>query len=109
MNKLDQLFAEFYHLGEAERQKFLDTLTRDYRAGDVGVESHPEICGGEPCIVRTRIPVWTLVRAQKLGMNDAEILRSYPTLRAEDLVNAWSYARWHAEEIERRIIENETA
>jgi uncharacterized protein (DUF433 family) len=42
-------------------------------------------------------------------MSDAEILKCYPTLRAEDLVNAWSYARQHADEIDRRILENETA
>jgi uncharacterized protein (DUF433 family) len=33
----------------------------------------------------------------------------YPTLRAEDLVNAWAYYRLHREEIEQQIIENEGA
>jgi uncharacterized protein (DUF433 family) len=73
-----------------------------------GIESHPDICSGEPCIVRTRIPVWALVQSQRLGLSEVEILRCYPMLRAEDLVNAWSYATQHAVEIDRQILENET-
>ena len=42
-------------------------------------------------------------------MSEADLLRSYPTLRAEDLTNAWAYARLHSDEIERDITENETA
>jgi uncharacterized protein (DUF433 family) len=109
MSKLDQLFTEFYHLGDEERQRFLSTLMEDLYARDPGIESHSEVCGGEPCIVRTRIPVWTLVQSQRLGLSDAEILKCYPTLRAEDLVNAWSYSRRNPEIIDRQILENETA
>jgi uncharacterized protein (DUF433 family) len=34
---------------------------------------------------------------------------AYPSLRAEDLANAWAYVRGHREEIEREIAENEAA
>jgi uncharacterized protein (DUF433 family) len=34
---------------------------------------------------------------------------AYPSLRAEDLVNAWAYARAHAVEIEAQTRENEAA
>jgi uncharacterized protein (DUF433 family) len=74
-----------------------------------GIESRPEVCGGEPCVVRTRIPVWLLVQARWLGTSEADLLQSYPSLRAEDLVNAWAYAREHSDEIERQILENEAA
>ena len=74
-----------------------------------GVEATPEICGGEPRIVRTRIPVWVLVQFKKLGASEVDLLRSYPTLRAEDLTNAWAYYRSHRDEIEQQILENETA
>jgi uncharacterized protein (DUF433 family) len=53
--------------------------------------------------------VWLLVQATRLGTSEADLLRSYPTLRAEDLANAWAYARAHREEIEREIAENEAA
>ena len=70
-----------------------------------GVESRPEVCGGEACVVRTRIPVWLLVQARRLGTSDIDILRR----RVEDLANAWAYARSHAEEMDRQIRDNEAA
>jgi len=73
------------------------------------IDMTPGVCGGEPCIVRTRIPVWLLVQAKKLGTNEADILKCYPTLRAEDLVNAWAYYHSHKKEIEQQILENEEA
>ncbi len=74
-----------------------------------GIEITPGVCGGEPRIVRTRIPVWVLEQARRLHVTEADLLRSYPTLRAEDLVHAWAYVRAHREEIEHQIQENEEA
>jgi uncharacterized protein (DUF433 family) len=37
------------------------------------------------------------------------LLQSFPTLRAEDLANAWAYARAHRQEIDQQILENEAA
>jgi len=75
---------------------------------DPEIESRPGIAGGDPCIARTRIPVWLLEQARRLGTSEAELLKSYPTLRAGDLANAWAYVRSHREEIERQIAENES-
>jgi uncharacterized protein (DUF433 family) len=44
---------------------------------------------------------------RQLGASEADILRNYPTLRAEDLANAWAYARIHQAEIEQAIADNE--
>lgn len=74
-----------------------------------GIESTLDVCGGEPCIVRTRIPVWILERARQLGSTESDLLRAYPTLCAEDLLNAWAYVDGHLEEIARQIVENEEA
>lgn len=71
------------------------------------IVSTPRVCGGVPRIIRTRIPVWTLERMRQLGLSEADILRSYPALRAVDLVQAWGYAETHRNEIERQIRENE--
>ena len=87
----------------------LQWVARDLGEAFPGIESTPGVCGGEPCIVRTRIPVWVLVQARRLGTSEADLLRSYPTLRAEDLANAWAYTRAHQEEIEQQILANETA
>lgn len=93
----------------AEKAQVLQWVARDLGDAFPGIESNPGVCGGEPCLVRTRIPVWLLVQARRQGVSEAELLQSYPTLRAEDLTNAWAYARSHWKEIERQIRENEDA
>ena len=94
-------------LSPAEKVQLLRWTVNDLSATFPGIESRPGVCGGEPCIVRTRIPVWVLEQARRLGVSEADLLRSYPTLRAEDLANAWAYVRSHCEEISREIKENE--
>jgi uncharacterized protein (DUF433 family) len=96
------------------KQKNNDLLEPQALAQDLGdtfpgIESTPGVCGGAPRIVRTRIPVWVLVQARRLGVSEAELLRWYPTLRAEDLANAWAYFQAHQEEIEQQIRKNEEA
>ena len=71
------------------------------------IESTPGICGGDPCIAGTRIPVWLLVRARQLGSTKADLLTAYPILRSEDLSNAWAFYRLHRQEIDWQIQENE--
>jgi uncharacterized protein (DUF433 family) len=67
------------------------------------------VCGGEPIIVRTRIPVWVLEQARRLGSSETDLLRSYSALRAEDLANAWAYVRSHSDQIDVHIRAHETA
>jgi uncharacterized protein (DUF433 family) len=92
-----------------EKAQLLRIVVRDLGEDYPGIEITPGICGGAARIVRTRIPVWVLAQAQKMGVSESDILRAYPTLRAEDLANAWAYARSHKDEIERCIRENEEA
>lgn len=107
--KLEQAEQLLSEMTPGEKSQLLQWVVRDLGDSFPGVESNPGVCGGEPCIVRTRIPVWVLVQARKLGSSEAEILRAYPSLRAEDLANAWAYYRGHREEIEQQIQENEAA
>lgn len=74
-----------------------------------GIDATPDVCGGDPRIIRTRIPVWVLEQFRRQGLSEAEILHSYPTLRAEDLVHAWAYVALHRDEIEQQIRANEEA
>jgi uncharacterized protein (DUF433 family) len=74
-----------------------------------GIQQTRGVCGGDPCIRKPRIPVWVLVRGRQLGMTEAELLDSYPSLQAQDLVNAWAYMKTHRDEIERQILANESA
>jgi uncharacterized protein (DUF433 family) len=70
-----------------------------------GIWSTPRVMGGDPCIRCTRIPVWGLEEYRRLGTSESQLLANYPSLRAEDLVNAWSYVRAHRDEIDRQIQE----
>ncbi len=92
-----------------EKAQLLQWIARDLADAYPGIESTPGVCGGEARIVRTRIPVWALVQFRKLGASEADLLLQYPTLRAEDLANAWAYYRAHKDEIENQINENENA
>ncbi len=105
----DDLERELASLSRAEKAELAQSLVRDLADSFPGIDSTPGVCGGEPCIVRTRIPVWVLEQLRQQGASEAEILRSYPTLRAEDLVNAWAYVRSHRDEIEQQIRDNESA
>lgn len=96
-------------LSRAEKAELLQWVARDLSDSFPGIESNPSICGGEPCIVRTRIPVWLLEQARRLGASEAEILKCYPSLTAGDLVNAWAYVNAHRVEIDQQIHENEEA
>jgi len=109
MHALQEIEHLLTTLTRAEKAQLLQWIARDIGEAFPGIESSPDVCGGEPCIVRTRIPVWLLVQARRLGTIEADILRSYPNLRAEDLVDAWAYARAHRDEIDREIFANERA
>lgn len=52
----------------------------------------PAQMGGVPCIRGLRIPVATVVGMIADGMTEAEILKAYPDLVAEDIREALKYA-----------------
>ena len=104
--EVEKLLTE---LSAAEKAQVIQWAARELGDAFPGIESLPGVCGGEPCIVRTRIPVWVLEQARRSQVNESEVLRCYPTSRAEDLANAWAYVRAHPAEIEQQIRENEAA
>ncbi len=96
-------------LSRPDKVKLLQRLLQDVGDAFPGIDHTPGVVGGEARVVRTRIPVWTLVRLRQLGASEAELLQSYPSLRAADLAQAWSYDRAHHSEVEEAIAENEAA
>ena len=109
MSDLRQVEEFLPGLSRAEKAHLLRLVVQDLDDASPGIDSTPRVCGGEPCIVRTCIPVWALEQSRRLEISEDELLRSYPALRAEDLVNAWAYVRSHRAEIEHQIRENEDA
>ena len=106
---MDSLRDFVSQLTPGEKAELLQVVARDLGNGSPGIDVNPAVCGGEPCIVRTRVPVWLLVQARRVGTSEADLLKSYPSLTAEELANAWAYARAHVTEIDRQIADNEAA
>jgi len=100
MNRLQELEELLSAMTRSEKAQVLQWVARDLGDAFPGIESIPDVYGGEPCVVRTRIPAWVLVQGRRLGTSEADLLKCYPTLRAEDLANVWAYSRSHSDEIE---------
>lgn len=109
MTRLEKAEALLAGMSPAEKAQLLQKVVQDLGDAFPSIDHDPAVAGGEARVVRTRIPVWVLVQARRQGLSDARILASYPSLRAEDLVSAWAYARVHPDEIERQISDNEAA
>ncbi len=107
MSRLLDIQKQIEALEPTEKGQVLQRVVQDLGQSSPGIESRPGVCGGAACIVRTRIPVWVLEQFRRLGVSEADLLGSYPTLRAEDLANAWVYVDRHRDEIDLQILENE--
>ncbi|MFQ5668795.1 MAG: DUF433 domain-containing protein [Candidatus Binatia bacterium] len=109
MSTVEEAEELLARMTRGEKAQLLQRVVRDLGDTFPGIDTMGGVCGGEPCIVRTRIPVWVLEQARRLGASEADLLRAYPTLRAEDLADAWAYVRAHREQIEEQIHANEAA
>lgn len=102
----ENLLAE---MNESEKKELLQWILQDLDSNATGIEISPNICGGAARIAGTRIPVWVLAQARRLGANEMQILDMYPTLQPEDLTHAWSFIRKNRQQIDLLIQENENA
>ena len=106
---LKDLEPELALLSKAERAQLLQRFALDFANVSPGVEKIAGVAGDAACIVRTRIPIWTLESYRRQEWSEARILSNFPSLRAADLVNAWAYADANKAEIDRAIETNEAA
>jgi len=106
---LEQVGEMIGKMNRSEKAQILQWVVSDLGDAFPGIDSRPDVCGGEPCVVRTRIPVWTLVQARHLGASEADLLKAYPVLNAEDLAESWAYYRTHSETVDAQIVANEQA
>jgi uncharacterized protein (DUF433 family) len=104
-----ELESQLVALSPEEQVQVLELLAHELGEQWLGIEKNSAVAGGNACIIRTRIPVWTLEGYRRLGWNDERILANYPTLRASDLLNAWAYVRAHPQEVQDAILTNESA
>lgn len=68
------------------------------------ITTNPKQMAGAPCIRGLRIPVATVVAMIADGMTEAEVLRAYPDLEADDIHEALRYAAEAVQERELPLI-----
>lgn len=61
---------------------------------------NPQVMGGRPWIRGLRVIAGTVAGLVAIGHTQTYILKLYPCLEVEDIVQALKYAAWRAEEIE---------
>ena len=106
---IQELEEQLERLSQDEKSQIFRHLALELIHEWPGIEKNPDVQGGDACIVRTRIPVWTLEAYRRLGWTDHQILTNFPTLRAADLVYAWFYVDANREEFEQVLHEQEIA
>lgn len=62
------------------------------------ITSDPQICGGEPCVKGTRIPVRIILSHIAAGEDYATILKQFPRIQEEDITACLEYAAYLATE-----------
>jgi uncharacterized protein (DUF433 family) len=56
------------------------------------ITADPNICGGEPCIAGTRIPVHVILSHMSAGDDIETILKEFPRIEREDIRACLEYA-----------------
>ena len=57
-------------LSRAEKAQLLRLVVQNLDDAFPGIDSTSGVCGGEPCVVRTRIPVWALKQSHRAEIED---------------------------------------
>lgn len=66
------------------------------------IVTNPNICGGEPCIKGTRIPVDIILSHLASGDDDETIIENFPKMKKEDIEACRQFAERRAEWKRRR-------
>lgn len=56
------------------------------------IVSDPDICGGEPCVKGSRIPIHTILSHLAAGEDYDTVLKNFPRLTKEDILACLEYA-----------------
>ena len=67
------------------------------------IQKDPAICGGDPVIAGTRIPIRLIYLRTRAGDSVESIQRAYPRLTLAQIHDALSYAYDHLSETEEEI------
>lgn len=106
MTALEKATAILPNMSQSEIAQLVQMAASRISEDFPGIEKTSGVCGGSACIIRTRIPVWSIIEYIQLGVAKEKLLQNFPTLRAQDLANAWAYYDANKDEIDLEIKEN---
>ena len=75
-----------------ERSSDEEVFQRAAAKVDQRIRMDPKVLGGAPCIAGTRIPVYAILQLVEAGYSHKRILKSFPSLSAEDLEAALRFS-----------------
>ncbi|GEM_PF-522439 len=104
---IQELTTQLSNLTPTEKVEIIAILSKSLNQKWRGITKHPKVWNNAACLEGTQIPVWVLIGASRSGISESELLAKYSILCARDLVNAWTYAQVHSEEIDFAIQENQ--
>jgi uncharacterized protein (DUF433 family) len=106
MTVLEKATAFLPKMSNSEIAQLVQRASQKISVDFPGIEKNIGVCGGSACIIRTRIPVWSIVEYMLMGVEREKLLQNFPTLRVQDLANAWAYYDANKAEIDTEIEEN---
>lgn len=106
MTALEEAKAFLPKMSNSEIAQLVQIASQKIAVDFPGVEKTTNVCGGSACIIRTRIPIWSIVEYLLMGIEKEKLLLNFPSLRAQDLANAWAYYDANKAEIDKEIREN---
>ena len=74
-----------------------DVMVRGLKMNE-RITSDPAVCGGEPVVRGTRIPVHVVLSHLAAGESEASLLENFPRLTHEDVLACLDYAAYLATE-----------
>lgn len=75
-----------------------DKIKMEVKRMNKRIVCNPKICGGEPCIKGTRIPVRVILSHIAAGEDYSSILKQFPRIKKEDILACLDYASYLATE-----------
>jgi Protein of unknown function (DUF433) len=71
---LKELEPQLLALSDSEKDRVVQLLSQPKTNPILGIEKTPGVCGGSACVSDTRITVWGLVKSQRIGYSEADLL-----------------------------------
>ena len=106
MTVLEKATAFLPKMSNSEIAQLVQMAAHKIASDFLGIEKTPNVCCGSACVIRTRIPVWSIVEHKKMGIENEKLLINFPILRSQDLANSWANYVANKNEIDAEIAEN---